>query len=185
MKHQDENKIIARIAREMKTCAPIALQDDEITKIRAAVRDGGAAELLRELREMAERGGIHARRAMAISQCAENKCAEMARTVPESDRKKWRELRTKMQNIKWIAQVIVYGIPANRAFWQTVDIAECERHKIRSILRDCGLQCVSTASYSWRDYRGIGCVFAPRKQAIRFYTGQRITTDYSRCEYWQ
>ena len=182
MNEKHANKIIALIAREMATCK---LHGDEISAIHAAVRDGGAAELLRELRDMAERGGIHARRVFAIARCAEIMCHEMARTTPESDSKKWRELRTKLQNIKWIAHVVACGISPNRAFWQTIDMSECKRHKIRSILRANGLQCIGKASYSWRDYRGIGCVFAPRKQAIRFYTGQRINSDFSRCEYWQ
>lgn len=185
MDNKHANKIISRIAQEMKTCDPIELQDDEIAAIRSAVRDGGAAELLRELRDMAEKGGTHARRAWAISKCAWYKCFEMSNTAQDCDRKKWRNLCYTFDRFSYIAQAIVCGINPNRAFWETTNISECERHKIRSILRDCGLKRINTASYSWRDYRGIGCVFAPKKQAIRFYTGRRITSDYSQCEYWQ
>ena len=185
MNNEQAHKIIARITREMETCKPIELQDDEIVAIHSAVRDGGHIAMLRELRDMAELGGIHARRAWVISKCAWYKCYEMSNTAQNCDRKKWRNLCYKFDRFSYIARAIVHGIPANRAFWEKTDISECERHKIRAILRDCGLQCVSRASYSWRDYRGIGCDYAPRKQAIRFYTGQRITSDYSQCEYWQ
>lgn len=185
MNNEQANKIIDRIAQEMETCKPVKLQGDEIAAIHAAVRDGGHVEFLRELREMAERGGIHARRAFAIAQCARQKCNSMIASVRETHRQKWYALRDKFARIADVSESIIYGIPARRAFWGKIDISECKRHKISAILSDCGLQCVSTASYSWRDYHGIGCVFSPRKQAIRFYTGQRINSDFSRCEYWQ
>lgn len=185
MNNEQANKIMSRIQQEMKTCNPIALHDDEIAAIHAAVRDGGAAELLRELREMAERGGIHARRAFAIAQCAHKKSTHLYTTA--QNRKFWGALCIKFAHIENIAEAITLGIPADRAFWgfDFITLNKAYREKIRAIMRANGLQCVSTASYSWRDYRGIGCDYAPRKQAIRFYTGQRINSDFSRCEYWQ
>ena len=185
MNNEHANKIISRINAEMETYKPIALRDDEIAAIRAAVRDGGHIAMLRELRDMAERGGIHARRAWAIAQCARQKCNSMITSVCETHRPKWYALRDKFARVANVSESIIHGISANRAFWEKIDTSECERQKIRSILRDCGLQRISTASYSWRDYCGIGCVFAPKKQAIRFYTGQRINSDFSQCEYWQ
>ena len=185
MNNEQANKIIDRIAQEMETCKPVKLQGDEINAIHAAVRDGGHIAMLRKLREMAERGGIHARRAFAIAQCARQKANSMINSVPDSNRPKWYALRDKFARVAVVSEAIIYGIPASRAFWEKIDISECERHKIRAILSDYGLQRISTASYSCRDYHGIDCVFAPRKQAIRFYTGQRINSDFSRCEYWQ